>query len=229
MMLARIAWFIAFTCVAAVECKSRRPDYTMHAEMARWLVHVNGWGTLSTTSRDLSTANQTVAFGNIVSYSDGPNDRSTGRLLFYLTRLDATAYDLQENNAATLSIAEAQIHGACRNIDVEDPTCAKVALSGLVDEVPAVGRREAEELLFARHPDMKLWPKGHDFRIYEMQVISIRLLDFYGGAAYINPRAYYDADVSNDAEAAQILCPESSTMCILNKLLAGFAPSLWMD
>jgi hypothetical protein len=115
-----------------------------------------------------------------------------------------------------------------QHVLIQDPTCAKVALTGLVDEIPAIGRREAKEFLFARHPDMKSWPKGHDFRIYEMRVASIRLLDFYGGAVYINPRAYYDAHVSDDAEAAQILCPETSILCILNKWLAGFAPSLWM-
>lgn len=47
----------------------------------------------------------------------------------------------------------------------QDPTCAKVALTGPVDLVPASGQREAAELLFARHPAMKLWPSGHDFRM----------------------------------------------------------------
>jgi len=32
---------------------------------------------------------------NLVSYSDGPRGNSTGRLLFYLTQLDATATDVQ--------------------------------------------------------------------------------------------------------------------------------------
>lgn len=32
---------------------------------------------------------------NLVSYSDGPKGASTGRLLYYLTPLDATAVDLQ--------------------------------------------------------------------------------------------------------------------------------------
>ena len=30
----------------------------------------------------------------MASYSDGPAGQGTGRLLFYLTRLDATAFDL---------------------------------------------------------------------------------------------------------------------------------------
>lgn len=47
----------------------------------------------------------------------------------------------------------------------QDPTCAKVALTGPVDLVPASGQSEAADLLFARHPAMKLWPPGHDFKM----------------------------------------------------------------
>lgn len=49
--------------------------------MARWLVHSNTWGVVSTTSRHLGG----VAFGNVASYSDGPRGQPTGRLLFYLS------------------------------------------------------------------------------------------------------------------------------------------------
>ena len=62
--------------------------------MARYLVHKNDWGTLSTISRHLSK-HGVVPYGNAVSYSDGPKGNSTGRLLFYLTKLDATAFDLE--------------------------------------------------------------------------------------------------------------------------------------
>lgn len=62
-----------------------RPKYTEYATMARWLVHKSEWGTLSTISRQLSGRDQPVPFGNAVSISDGPVERSTGRLLFYLT------------------------------------------------------------------------------------------------------------------------------------------------
>ena len=65
--------------------------------MARYLVHRNDWGTLSTISRHLSK-HSVVPYGNAVSYSDGPKGNSTGRLLFYLTKLDATAFDLEVRN-----------------------------------------------------------------------------------------------------------------------------------
>ena len=82
-------------------------------------VHLNDWGTLSTISRNLSTSAAPVPYGSTVSYSDGPLSRSTGRLLFYLTLLDAAAYDLQRNKVATLSVTEAQIFGSCGVTDPE--------------------------------------------------------------------------------------------------------------
>ncbi len=89
-------------------------------------MHLNDWGTLSTISRNLSTPAAPVPYGNTVSYSDGPQSRSTGRLLFYLTLLDAAAYDLQRNEIGTLSVAEAQIFGSC---GVTDPEVCHVALT----------------------------------------------------------------------------------------------------
>lgn len=87
-------------------------------------VHINDWGTLSTISRDLSAPSKPVPYGSTVSFSDGPLNRSTGRLLFYLTLLDAAAYDLQAEKVATLAVAEAQVYGSC---GVTDP---EVMLSG---------------------------------------------------------------------------------------------------
>lgn len=59
--------------------------------MARYLVHRNSWGSLATRSRHL----QGAPFANVVSVSDGAPGNSTGKLLFYLTALDSSAYDLQ--------------------------------------------------------------------------------------------------------------------------------------
>lgn len=54
--------------------------------MARWLVHRLDWGVVSTTSVHLGGA----AFGNPLSFADGPRCRPTGRLLFFLSPMDAT-------------------------------------------------------------------------------------------------------------------------------------------
>ncbi len=41
---------------------------------------------------------------------------------------------------------------------VQDPTCAKVSISGRMRIVPGDAVAEAEQLLFRRHPQMKTWP-----------------------------------------------------------------------
>lgn len=76
-------------------------------------------------------------YRNVVSYADGPRGNSTGRLLFYLTTLDATAYDAQANASAMLTVSEAQLPGSCRGLDAEDPPCAKISILGELHRVPA--------------------------------------------------------------------------------------------
>lgn len=90
-----LALCFVVAAAAAPQARNDRPPWQHAAEMARWLVHSNDWGVLATVSRHLSTKGQTVPFGNAVSYSDGARGNSTGRLLFYLTKLDSTAYDLE--------------------------------------------------------------------------------------------------------------------------------------
>jgi hypothetical protein len=139
----------------------RRPPYTQYAKLARWLVHQLEWGTVATTSRHLHG----VPFGNALSFADGPPCQPSGRLLFYLTAMDATAQDLSANSSASLTLCEAQLAGACQDVDPEDPTCAKLTLSGQLEPVPADDQEEAAALLFARHPQMRDWPAGHAFRM----------------------------------------------------------------
>ena len=112
-----------------------RPDHAEHGLLARWLVHESLWGVVSTTSAHLGG----VAFGNVLSLSDGPPCEPTGRLLFYLTAMDATAQDLQQRGGgsnASLTLSEAALvqrpgeARPCAGVDAEDPTCAKLTLSG---------------------------------------------------------------------------------------------------
>jgi hypothetical protein len=164
--------------------------------MARWLVHQNTWGVVSTASQHLGNGTAgPLPFGNAVSYSDGPRSRAlplcfpaavcrllythlclvslalailyacrrsvaraaprraagpprspsvaaalpallsrrchpTGRLLFYLTALDATAQDLSANPNASLTVCEAQMRHSCSKVDPQNPTCAKLTVSG---------------------------------------------------------------------------------------------------
>jgi Pyridoxamine 5'-phosphate oxidase len=53
---------------------------------------------------------------------------------------------------------------AAMRLPPQDPTCAKVSLSGKVVEVVGEAAAEAKAMLFSRHPAMATWPTGHDFR-----------------------------------------------------------------
>lgn len=86
---------------------------------------------------------------------------------------------------------------------MQDPTCAKVSISGTMAEVPEKLFCEAKALLFSRHPQMQGWPKGHDFRVYELQAEAIRLLDFYGGAAEVSGKDYFAAQLDLEQEQTQ--------------------------
>lgn len=70
LLLACIAWVAAVVAHAAPPAHGERPPWQDAAAMARWLVHKNDWGTLSTVSRQLSGRN-IVPFANAVSYRYG--------------------------------------------------------------------------------------------------------------------------------------------------------------
>ncbi|KAL0036600.1 hypothetical protein WJX79_002157 [Trebouxia sp. C0005] len=186
-----------FATVQQVACE--RPEYLQHAQMARYVVHMNSWGSVASSSIHL----RGHPFAAVESYSDGAIGDSTGRLLFFLTSLDATGADVEVNGNVTISLAEVQIPGSCQGTDPEDPTCAKVSISGQMLPVPQDKLKEAQNILFSRHPVMKTWPVGHHFVLYELQIATIRLLDFYGGAADLTPQEYFAAHVSCKVAASQ--------------------------
>ena len=86
---------------------------------------------------------------------------------------------------------------------LQDPTCAKVSISGRMGLLSGEGLSAASELLFSRHPDMRGWPKDHNFGVYELAVDHIRLLDFYGGAAEISRQEYFAAKLSRSIDVSQ--------------------------
>ncbi|KAK9790117.1 hypothetical protein WJX73_002745 [Symbiochloris irregularis] len=203
-----------------VEDLSPRPPHVETARMTRWLVHANDWGTLST----ISVKHHGVPFGNTASYSDGAMSHSTGRLLFYLTLMDATAQDAAANPNVTLSIAEAQLPGSCGTTDPEDPTCAKVSITGQLKPVEAGEKlKEAKEILFQRHPQMAKWPVGHHFTVYELHIEYIQLLDYYGGAIDVPVPEYFAAELSTPWQMTSGTCLQSPwrPLCLIDKMFSA--------
>jgi len=98
----------------------------------------------------------------------------------------------------------------------QDPTCAKVSITGRMRPVPEDDWPLAERILFSRHPKMRSWPADHGFvacallampnqsqllkaraqqlhlwRRYELHPEEVRLLDYYGGAQIVPVSEYY--------------------------------------
>ena len=68
--------------------------------------------------------------------------QSTGEIFLYVTDMDQSMVDINENDKAAFSISEAQ-NGLCayRQLDPEDPRCARLVLMGSVapvDKEPGV-------------------------------------------------------------------------------------------
>ena len=68
---------------------------------------------------------------NVVSFSDGVPDKSTGIPYFYLTTLDPTARNALKDHRSSLTISEYPL-GTCGKADPESPVCAKITLTGTV-------------------------------------------------------------------------------------------------
>ncbi|XP_056688920.1 uncharacterized protein [Spinacia oleracea] len=69
---------------------------------------------------------------NVVAFSDGIPGKSAGIPYFYLTTLDPTAANALKDQRSSFTISEYPI-GTCGETDPENPTCAKVTLTGKVE------------------------------------------------------------------------------------------------
>lgn len=162
------------------------------AELARYLVHENSYGVVATRSIHLDGQ----VFSNVMSVSDGIGNNSTGRIFFYMTVMDATGADLAKDSAASITFSQAQIVGdqSCGAKDPEDPTCARLTISGDIVALANGDNKDfALKALFSRNPAMAHWPLGHGWDVLEMKPQKLILLSHYGGAAHIPVSDYFAA------------------------------------
>ncbi|KAI6671241.1 hypothetical protein NL676_006126 [Syzygium grande] len=164
-----------------------KPDPKDAAASARWLVAQNSWGVLNTISGELGGA----PFGNVVSFSDGPPNEGKGIPYFYLTPLDPTAKNAVKDPRASFTVSEYPI-GTCGKRDPMNPTCAKITLTGELKLVnPKSEEAEyAKIALFSKHPEMKGWPKDHDFQVYKLEIKNIFLINWFGGPKPLTVEQY---------------------------------------
>ncbi|GMG99348.1 hypothetical protein Nepgr_001188 [Nepenthes gracilis] len=155
-----------------------KPDPNEAAAYARWLAAQNSWGVLSTISNELGGA----PFGNVVSFSDGLPGKGTGIPYFYLTALDPTAKYALIDQRSSMTISEYPL-GTCGKTDPENPTCAKMTLTGKLKLVEGNSKEAefAQNALFSKHPEMKDWPEDHNFEVFKLEIADIFLINWFGG------------------------------------------------
>merc|ERR1719291_794896 len=196
-----------------------RPPFWEKAATARWMANTLDWGTLSTISTRSDGASVGEAFGNPYSFADA----SSGIPYFFASMLDASMIDIfGEESAkprASFALSEAQITDPgfiMRQFcsvgtfigDPENPTCARLVLSGTMVKIEANSTEDktARAALFKRHPSFSQYPPGHDFFVAKMEIDGVWLIDFYGGAANIPPAEYFGAaiPVAERTEASNV-------------------------
>lgn len=208
-----------------------RPETDDHEQMARWMVHTLSWGVLHTISTNLNGS----PFGHVVSFSDAD---ASGRIFVYMTKMSPSLRDVDSNPWVSLSLSEAQVvsqfkNGSpCRGEIAEEPTCARLTLSGKLEKVPQSEVTLARNGVLGRHRTMWRWPKNHKFEFYELKVADIFFIDFYGGVKPMSTKQYLQAKIQNGIVEAwnDLYLPEelfnnSGVKCsstIFPWLLSGF-------
>merc|ERR1719221_1061424 len=88
--------------------------------------------------------------------------------------------------------------------DPENPPCARLVLSGNLVRVAANSTEEqiANAALFKKHPSFTKYPKDHAFFTAKLEIDGVWLIDFYGGAAIIQPKEYFATKPSGPAWAS---------------------------
>ena len=184
---------------APVAAAAAPPPWNATARRARWLVNNAIWTSVGTTSVKFKG----MPWGNVRSIADGEGVNSTGLPYLYLPTPDPTAVDIRADPHTTLSFSEAALPtrvtsgNTCGGMDAEDPTCARLHLSGTLRAITdKADLAKAEAALGARHPYAPWLASGGAHTggtYYTIELTSITFLDYYGGPAKLSVREYLAA------------------------------------
>nr|XP_003701330.1 PREDICTED: protein CREG1 [Megachile rotundata] len=167
------------------------PPVDQAALMARYIVNHADWVAVATISTRKDIESFPVA--NLISYSDGALGNGSGIPYLYLTPLDFTAQDLAKDNRASLLMSLAQGE-YCRNKDWDpmDPRCARVIMSGKIKPLKNESAEHAlaKKVFFERHPKLEHMPADHHFYFAKLKIMSIAVLDTFGGPKYVTVNDY---------------------------------------
>jgi len=171
------------------------PPWNNTAARARWLVYHSLWASVGTNSIRLGGS----PWGNVRSVSDFIGKSSTGLPVLYLPSDDPSGQDIERDSHATISMSEAALTermgsakgDRCGGMDPEDPTCARITLSGRLRTLSEPAEiSKAQQSMRTRHP---LAPWLANVSYYTVELESIDFLDFYGGPANLSLSEYLAA------------------------------------
>ncbi|KAM9320857.1 protein CREG1 isoform 1-T1 [Gastrophryne carolinensis] len=187
-----VSALLLLVLLGAPSCLAHIPPHNETARVARYVAHRCDWGALATISSHEPLRGQ--PFANIFSVSDGPRGHSSGVIYFYLTAIEISVQDLQENANASLTMSLAQTP-FCREkqYDPQSPLCAHIILSGSVQKVDDKESDTAKKALFSRHPEMATWPPDHNWFFAKFNITKVWVLDYFGGIKTVTPEEYYNA------------------------------------
>ncbi|KAL7100778.1 hypothetical protein ACP275_08G016400 [Erythranthe tilingii] len=152
---------------------------------ARRLINSSVWGVVSS----LNYKNGNSPFGNILSYSDG----GRGTPYFYLTLLDGAIANFSGADArSSLTVGQFAL-GTCGIQDPQEPSCAKVTLTGLLQKLDPSSKegKFANATLFERHPRFSKLPPVAKFQLYKLKISEVFVLNTYGDPKYPTVKSYY--------------------------------------
>lgn len=179
---------------------SIRPPHREYAKMARYIVNKSNWTSMGTISTVPSI--QGFPMVNVVSVADSAlNAPSTGNIYFLLTDLDFTGQDLKANNKLTAMFTEDQdLACTSKNVDTMEPTCARIIFVGKLERLTpnTTEYKQADVAYTDRHPASVKWREVHGFYFCKLNIEHIAVLDYYGGANFVSPDDYYNANYDAD-------------------------------
>lgn len=192
------------------------PPWSEPAKRARWLAYHSLWASVGTVSVHLHGK----PWGNVRSVADGVGANSTGLPFLYVPTPDPTSIDIKANPSVTLSLSEAALSERvaagriCGGKDAEDPTCARLHISGTIKALTkASDIAKAEAAFSSRHP-LAPWLGGGGAHTggayYTIAPTSLAFLDYYGGPAKLSVAEYLAASPPPPV-AKQVASPVAAT------------------
>ncbi|XP_016913983.1 protein CREG1 [Apis cerana] len=177
------------------------PPINQAALMARYIVNQADWVSVAT----ISTRQDIKSFPavTLVSYTDGLLGNGSGIPYLYLTPLDFTTQDLAKDNRASLLMTLAQgEYCKSKQWDPMDPRCARILLTGKIKSLKneSMELNFAKKVFFTRHPGLVNMPEDHHFYFAKLKIISIVVLDTFGGPKYVSVEDYLHPPITNITE-----------------------------